>query len=59
MSRRHDVARVGLVALAEHHGARGEAPGHRHRRDLLQLLGAERLERRYPGEQLHGCEAGV
>jgi len=48
----HDVARVALVALAEHHLTGLEAPRHRDPGDLLEILVAEGLEHGNPGEQL-------
>ena len=48
----HDVARVAGVALAKHHLAHSEAPGHRELRDLLEITALERREHGHPPEQL-------
>ncbi len=49
----HDVAGVAPIALAEHHLAGLEAPGHRQLGDALEVRLLQRREHRHAAEQLH------
>ena len=54
-SRAHDVARVALVALAEHDLARVEATGHRHLGHALELLAARASRTPARGAAARSC----